>query len=463
MAGDRFNLRATSWYRKNGVNPGTPVSPLNDLISALVGGVSGMTGSKATSGELNNSGTMNGPAGTFYNSHNGADSTTKPKAFLNWILLDEQFKIVSSNSGFEQVGDNDPGSVTPHTRSNLPIDKNGYLYVYVSNETPNIDVFFDNLQVTHTRGPLLEETHYYPGGLIMSGISSKAATILPNKIKFNGKELNNQEFSDGSGLEQYDFGARMYDPQIGRWHTVDPLADKMHRWSPYNYAFDNPVRFTDPDGMSPDDVILQVNRTKNKDGTYSYSATATINLTVVDPKGKFNDVQRQQAKDFAKNFGGKFVMTTKGADGKSQDVSVNVTAELNLSVVSDVKDAKSTDYIVGMIDDVPGDNTGLGGGGTDVGVYENGAKSRTMGKGVIHELGHILGLKDIPGTLMDHFLSDNIDPNNSKNQIPNTGKQKIFGFVGNYPKSGTYRALGTPKDSRKEMKDFITEWVESQQ
>ena len=104
MAGDRFNLRATSWYRKNGATPGTPVSPLNDLISALVGGVSGVAGSKATSGELNSNSTMNSPAGTFYQSHNGVDSTTKPKAFLNWILLDEQFKIVSSNSGFEQVG-----------------------------------------------------------------------------------------------------------------------------------------------------------------------------------------------------------------------------------------------------------------------------------------------------------------------------------------------------------------------
>ena len=136
-----------------------------------------------------------------------------------------------------------------HNFSPIAIPKNGYIYVYCSNES-QYPVFFDNLQLVHDRGPILEETHYYPFGLTMAGISSEAAkgiTYPTNKKKYNGIEETTE-----LGLNQYDAQLRILDPQIGIWWQVDPETENMEMWSPYASNYDNPILYKDPLGNEPE-------------------------------------------------------------------------------------------------------------------------------------------------------------------------------------------------------------------
>ncbi len=92
---------------------------------------------------------------------------------------------------------------------------------------------------------IIEEKNYYPFGLTHKEYNNVVRGRKHN-YGYNGKEEN-----DELGLEWLDFSARNYDPALGRWMNIDPMADLMRRHSPYNYAFDNPIFFIDPDGMTP--------------------------------------------------------------------------------------------------------------------------------------------------------------------------------------------------------------------
>ncbi|MCX6207056.1 MAG: RHS repeat-associated core domain-containing protein [Bacteroidetes bacterium] len=104
---------------------------------------------------------------------------------------------------------------------------------------------------------------YYPFGLTMAGISSKAVGKLENKNKLFGKELQSKEFSDGSGLEWYDYGMREYDAQIGRFFRVDPISEKFYYLSTYQYCSNNPIKNVDLDGAEGLDFRIYNSLIKN--------------------------------------------------------------------------------------------------------------------------------------------------------------------------------------------------------
>ena len=249
MAKDSITVAVYGWYTGSVQQPPSPEPPLiNDLLSTLTGDIIGQSAGKLAGATNPVNAVLTAVMPTFLSVKDANYNTSQPKAFLNWVLLDNQLNYVTG--GVTQMPLISAGVSKQVMQATLPVAvKNGYLYIYTSNESAQ-DVYFDNLNIQFYNGPLLEETHYYPFGLTMAGISDKAlkSKYTENKYRFAGKELQRQELNDGSGLETYDFGARIYDHQIGRWWHIDSKADRYHLVSPYSFTSNNPILFVDIDG-----------------------------------------------------------------------------------------------------------------------------------------------------------------------------------------------------------------------
>jgi RHS repeat-associated protein len=242
--GDRVNASVYGKY----VNITDPNETINaaPLASALVNMLSG--GVLGGENPISSTSVEDGLSGL---AASGTSDSNEPQAYFNYILLDKSYNYV--DAGFKQLttaaADDGTGSGTHELLEfeSITIPQDGYIMIFVSNESEELtEVYFDDLMINHHKTELIQASDYMPFGLEVNRYT-KGYSMAQN-FKYNG-------FEEQVDWGVYDYQARYYDPAIGRFLNVDPAADLMRRHSPYNYAFDNPIRFIDPDGMMPDDVV----------------------------------------------------------------------------------------------------------------------------------------------------------------------------------------------------------------
>lgn len=179
------------------------------------------------------------------------EDNSRPFAFMNYILYDANMAMqdagwvrVPEEAGSDQSALYLPENKPVHIQFDEPINvaNDGYIYVWVSNQSKDTRVWFDNLRITHTGVVVAQATDYGPWGDV---IREQKADEREYRFGYQGQFA---EKDDETGWNHFEL--REYDAVIGRWTTVDP---KRIGWSPYIGMFNNPISGIDPDGGGPGD------------------------------------------------------------------------------------------------------------------------------------------------------------------------------------------------------------------
>jgi RHS repeat-associated protein len=240
MPGDVITAEVYAKY----VDPTT--SNWTGALTTLMSQIAANTAGVVVDGAAYASSTTSFPSG--FAGLQSTNDTGAPRAYLNWLVFDRNYGFITG--GFKQIGTTakEAGSDVPHELLQMPapitITQPGYVYIYLSNESLSpVEVYFDDFKVTHTKSPVIQSEDYYPFGLTFNSYNRENS--VSNQYLYNGKEKQEE-----LGLDWLDYGARMYQPELGRFFTQDRFAEKYHLISPYQYAADNPVRFIDVNGDS---------------------------------------------------------------------------------------------------------------------------------------------------------------------------------------------------------------------
>ena len=266
----------------------------------------------------------------------------------------------------------------------------GYLYTYLSNEpsTSSSLVYFDDFTVEQ-QSYIVQVDDYYPFG---ASFDQSAGRVLENKYLWSGKERQTD-----LGLNWDDFGARFYDPVLGRFHTQDRFADKYHPMTPYQYAANSPMNVIDING---DSLWIQINN--NSKALYVDGSVYNANGTTYTGKGTRTDKNgNTKLTGFLKRTVSNLDHISGGNEGDKlvdeiQSSSKNVTI---------VKGSSGNSYD-SRTNEVAFDLSSQNGG-----LNTKGSNSRPTYIGLAHELAH--SLDDVRGTL-------------SGKKVANTNQAEIF-------------------------------------
>jgi len=188
----------------------------------------------------------------------GGGSSSGPEAFVNIIVFDKNYKLLdvaweAIDPGANQVGGT-PVVAHDYMSREYTAREEGYIFAYVSNENATqVDVYFDDVVITQTKGNVVQYNEYYPFGLQAANSWTRENNTGNNFLFNGGTELN-------ATTNVYDLHYRNYDPILGRMNQVDPVAAKYASLTPYNYAFNDPVYWNDPSGADPWDQIRSIIR-----------------------------------------------------------------------------------------------------------------------------------------------------------------------------------------------------------
>jgi len=399
-------------------------------------------------------------------------------AYVNFISVDRNFvpqtdisltNFVRIIEAAKESGANGGNGLHERLYAEVTVKQAGYMYIYLSNESPTtVEVYFDDFKVTQVKSPVIQTDDYYPFGLTFNSYQRENST--PNQYLYNGKEKQ-----DELELGWFDYGARMYNPEISRWMVVDPAADAYYRSSPYSYTLNNPVRFVDPDGsivQDPPDVITTISNvnTSNRDIT-TREASIIITLKVVNSNGA--DLSNTMFKGDKgsvelKNYEG-YALQLKDADSGAPHVETNVKSfTVQFEVVESLDQVGKDDHVMMLVVDIPeGDFDGDGAKENPVGLADKGGRVSAVETGTLkdgsfnevaqHELGHKFGLDHTKGG--SGLMGKSV---NGQTSLSSTEKGKAVAgsHVGPFDKNGTYKAssLYGRTASKKLAEDFTKKY-----